>query len=40
MDDVFLTHLTAWIIWAMAGIGIVGTIGALFSMGRQGSRKD
>lgn len=40
MDDAFLSHVVLWVIGALTALGIVGGIGAMFSMGRQGYRKD
>ncbi|WP_276312932.1 hypothetical protein [Microbacterium sp. 10M-3C3] len=35
-----LSHLMLWIVGAIALVGGVGVVGALFSMGRAGYRKD
>jgi hypothetical protein len=37
--DIF-SHLMLWIVGAIAAVGLIGTLGAFFSMGRQGYRKD
>jgi hypothetical protein len=40
MDYGFLSHALLWLIGAMAAVGAVLTIGAFWSMGRAGYRKD
>ena len=40
MDYGFLSHALLWLIGAMAALGAVLTIGAFWSMGRAGYRKD
>ncbi|GAA3914989.1 hypothetical protein GCM10022382_21530 [Microbacterium invictum] len=40
MDYGWMTHLIFWIIGAMAVVGGIGAIGAMWSMGRSGYRKD
>ncbi|GEK87141.1 hypothetical protein [Microbacterium aerolatum] len=39
-DGAFLSHAIFWLIGAMTVCATVFTIGALFSMGRTGYRKD
>ena len=40
IDGVFLSHVLVWTIAAMAAVGAVLTVGAFWSMGRSGYRKD
>ncbi|GAB2851581.1 hypothetical protein ACFQ0P_11980 [Microbacterium insulae] len=40
MEYGFLSHLLLWLIGAMAAVGAVLTVGAFWSMGRAGYRKD
>ena len=40
MAATFASHLLLWIIGAMAALGVLGTVGAIWSMGRQAYRKD
>lgn len=40
IDGAFLSHAILWLIGAMAVCATVFTVGALFSMGRSGYRKD
>ncbi|WP_433674418.1 hypothetical protein [Microbacterium gorillae] len=35
-----VTHIVFWAILALTGLGIVGAVGAMFSMGRSSYRKD
>jgi len=39
MDYGFASHVVFWLIGAMAAVGLVLTVGALFSMGRASYRK-
>ena len=36
MNPEFFSHLMLWIVGGIAAIGLIGTVGAMFSMGRQG----
>ncbi|MGO1798429.1 MAG: hypothetical protein ACTH2E_01430 [Microbacterium sp.] len=40
IDGAFLSHAILWLIGAMTVCATVLTVGALFSMGRTGYRKD
>ena len=40
LDAAFLSHALLWLIGAMAVVGGVTCIGAMFTMGRSGYRKD
>jgi hypothetical protein len=41
MDNAyFFSHLMLWIVGAITALGLVGVVGAVFSMGRQGYRKN
>ncbi|WP_264675287.1 hypothetical protein [Microbacterium tenebrionis] len=40
IDGAFLSHAIAWLIGAMTVCATVFSIGALFSLGRSGYRKD
>ena len=40
IDGVFLSHVLVWSIAAMTAVGAVLTVGACWSMGRSGYRKD
>ncbi|MGO1508270.1 hypothetical protein [Microbacterium sp.] len=40
IDGAFLSHAILWLIGAMTLCATVLTVGALFSMGRTGYRKD
>lgn len=40
MDPIFATHALAWFTGALTVITGIALIGALFSLGRQGSYKD
>lgn len=40
LDGAFLSHVILWLIGGMTLCAIVGTFGALVSMGRSGYRKD
>ncbi|MFT4259939.1 hypothetical protein [Microbacterium sp.] len=40
LDGAFLSHAIAWLIGAMTICAAVVTLGALFSLGRSGYRKD
>lgn len=40
MPAEFFSHLMLWIVAAIAGVGLLGTIGAFLSLGRAGYRKD
>ena len=40
LDGAFLSHAILWLIGAMTLCATVFTIGALFSLGRSGYRKD
>lgn len=39
MDDLF-SHVMLWIVGGIAALGFIGTVGAFWSMGRAGYRKD
>jgi hypothetical protein len=39
MDSGFFSHVVLWVIGSIAAIGLVGTVGALFSMGRNAGYK-
>ncbi|MFG6445158.1 hypothetical protein ACFXQA_07760 [Microbacterium sp. P07] len=39
MDANFFSHLMLWIVGGITAVGGLGLVAALFSMGRQGSRK-
>ncbi|MEX8034582.1 hypothetical protein AB6V29_16225 [Microbacterium sp. 20-116] len=34
MDSGFFSHVVLWVIGGIAAFGLIGTVGALFSMGR------
>lgn len=34
MDSGFFSHVVLWVIGSIAAFGLIGTVGALFSMGR------
>ena len=36
MNPEFFSNLMLWIVGGIAAIGLIGTVGAMFSMGRQG----
>lgn len=38
MPAEFFSHLMLWIVGAIAALGLVGVVGAFWSMGRQGYR--
>jgi hypothetical protein len=38
--DALFSHVMLWIVGAIALMGLIGTVGAFFSMGRSGYRKD
>lgn len=40
MQAELFSHLMLWIVGGIAAIGLVGTVGAVWSMGRQGYRQD
>jgi len=40
MDYGWISHAFVWLIGAMTLVAVVGTVGALFSMGRSAYRKD
>lgn len=40
IDGVFLSHVLVWSIGALTAVGVVLTVGAFWSMGRSGYRKD
>ncbi|MGP3536290.1 hypothetical protein ACTU3I_15950 [Microbacterium sp. RD1] len=40
MPAEFFSHLMLWIAGAIAAVGLIGTVGAVWSMGRAGYRKD
>lgn len=40
MNAEFFSHLMLWIVGGIAALGLVGTVGAFWSMGRQAYRKD
>jgi hypothetical protein len=35
-----LSHLMLWIVGGIAAVGLIGVVGAFWSMGRAGYRKD
>lgn len=40
IDGAFLSHVILWSIGALTAVGAVLTVGAFWSMGRTGYRKD
>jgi len=40
MPAEFFSHLMLWIVGAIAALGLVGTVGAFWSLGRGGYRQD
>jgi len=40
MDYGWMSHAFAWLIGLMSVVAVVGAVGALWSMGRSGYRKD
>lgn len=40
MDYGWLSHAFMWLIGAMSAVAVVGLVGALWSLGRAGYRKD
>lgn len=36
----FFSHLMLWIVGAVTTVGVLGAVGAVLSMGRQGYRED
>lgn len=40
MDAAFLSHVVLWVIGGLSLLAGLGTIGAFFSLGRSGYRKD
>jgi hypothetical protein len=39
-DAASVSHLVLWAVGGIALLGAIGTVGAFFSMGRSGYRKD
>jgi len=39
MDSGFFSHVVLWVIGGIAAFGLIGTVGALFTMGRTTSYK-
>lgn len=39
MDSGFFSHVVLWVIGGIAAFGLIGTVGALFSMGRTTNHK-
>lgn len=40
LDPAFFSHVILWAIGGLALLGLVGTVGAFWSMGRAGYRED
>ncbi|MFD1494185.1 MULTISPECIES: hypothetical protein [Microbacterium] len=40
MPAEFFSHLMLWIVGGIAAVGLLGTIGAFWSLGRSGYRND
>lgn len=40
MDYGFASHVVLWVVGAIAAVGLVGTVVAFWSLGRQAYRKD
>ncbi|CAN3702402.1 hypothetical protein MMX123_02425 [Microbacterium sp. MM2322] len=39
MDSGFFSHVVLWVIGGIATIGLIGTVGALFTLGRSAAYK-
>jgi len=40
MDYGFMSHALLWLVAAMSALGLIGLVGAFWSMGRSGYRGD
>jgi hypothetical protein len=40
MPAEFFSHLMLWIVGAITALGLIGTVGAFWSLGRGGYRQD